>query len=803
MPRLTEFVAAAAHWLVAALCGTLAAWLAWHHPISAAGAMLGCAFVAVLTGLWPTRWPLWVFPLLPLLGLMPWSGWVAVEELDLLVLAVATGGHLRMALGAQRPRAASETLQGAWLWLLPLLLTTMLALWRALDTLGDHQLGWWHGVREPLNALRLAKSIVEVLLLLPLARLAWRDDQAVASARLTTALVWALLFTGLGALWDQLVRTGGLQSPLLRPAGLFWESQLGGAAQDAVLLLTLPFAASALAQARGVLRGLVPALALLLGVQACLATQSPVTVLAAVLALAVWWALHRRQDKGVVGGGLPAIVGGAVVLGLSAWLAPSTGLVGPLALLGAVVLMLPLQGLRSRLAGAPLAWSLVVGAVLAWLAASLAWAVPTSAAPLYGVAWVLGAAMLAWVWVRGKPLGVMGALVATLCVVGGIVAVSALAGGRPAALRAAPAALVLGVAFCVVVLRERTSWPDDVPWQSKLLVGLTALALTGAWAGAQPAAARLDAVDAAAAQRLEQASAAVQALQSPLDWLVGKGLGSHPAHHAATAPAQAQGGDLRWVPDDDGGEAQLTSGRPSASADAGHQMAQRIAAPEPAADAAAPVAVLRLLARSSEPGAGLRASICGRTCVTASATLGKPVKPGQWQNVALRFNGPPPDTGPWWLPRPVVFALGAQPATTTVQVDQLSLTDGQGMELLDNGGFDGGLAHWYLVGDPPFGPWHLQNAGVHLLFEQGLLGLAAWAAACGVALWRLTVGVARQRSLAPPLAAALLGALVLGLWDSLFDLPRAAFLGGCLLAAALGVADHRQHRKRKGHGARA
>ena len=803
MPGLTQFIAAAAAWLVAALCGTMAAWLAWHHPLSAAAALLGCALAAGLTALWPTRWPLWVFPALPLLGLMPWSGWVAAEELDLLVLAVATGGHLRMALGAQRPRGPGQTLQGAWLWLLPLLLAAVLALWRALDAQGDHHLGWWQGLREPLDSVRVGKSIVLVLVLLPLARLAWRDDQALAAARLTTALVWALLFTGLGALWDQIVLAGVTPSPLLRPSGLFWEAQLGGAAQDAVLLLTLPFAAAALAQARSLLRSLLPALALLLGVQACLATQSAVTALAALLSLMVWWLLHGRQQKGVAGGTWPAALLGSLVLALSVWLVPSTGLAGPFALLGAIVLMLPLQGLRSRLAGGPLAWSLAVGAVLAWLTASLAWNVPMAAVPSYGLAWVLGAAMLAWVWVRGKPLGVMGALVAALAVVGGIVAVSALAGGRPAALRAAPVALLMCAGFCVVVLRQRTSWPDNLAWQSKLMVGLAALALAGAWAGAQPMAARLAEVEAGAAQRVEQAHAAVAALQAPLDWLVGKGLGTQPAQHAAAAPPQAQGGDLRWLPDEDGGAAQISSGRALPGGGAGHQLAQRIAAPQSATNPAMPVAVLRLLARSSEPTAGLRASVCASTCVTATAALSRSAKPGQWQHITLQLHGPPFGTGPWWAPQPVVLAVGAAPANTAVQVDQLSLIDGQGVELLHNGGFDGGLAHWYLVSEPPFSAWHLQNAAVHLLFEQGLLGLAAWVVALGVALWRLTAGIARQRSLAPPLAAALAGAALLGLYDSLFDLPRAVFLGGCLLAAALGLADHRQHRRRKGLDARA
>jgi len=181
------------------------------------------------------------------------------------------------------------------------------------------------------------------------------------------------------------------------------------------------------------------------------------------------------------------------------------------------------------------------------------------------------------------------------------------------------------------------------------------------------------------------------------------------------------------------------------------------------------------------------------------------VRPGQWQTVELRLAGRIPSTsgGPGFLQRLPVLAVGVEPANVGLQIDQMSLIDGGGAELLNNGGFETGLAHWYLLGEPGYSPWHLQNAAVHLLFEQGLLGLTAWLAVFGVAVWRLVFGSAKQRSLAPPLAAALLAVALVGSQDSLFDMPRIAFLGTWLLAVALGIADHRQHRRRRGRKPRA
>jgi hypothetical protein len=52
------------------------------------------------------------------------------------------------------------------------------------------------------------------------------------------------------------------------------------------------------------------------------------------------------------------------------------------------------------------------------------------------------------------------------------------------------------------------------------------------------------------------------------------------------------------------------------------------------------------------------------------------------------------------------------------------------------------------------------------------------------ALWRVTAGRARLDPLAPALAAALVGLAVVGMGDSLLDMPRI----GWLLYALLGVA---------------
>ena len=55
----------------------------------------------------------------------------------------------------------------------------------------------------------------------------------------------------------------------------------------------------------------------------------------------------------------------------------------------------------------------------------------------------------------------------------------------------------------------------------------------------------------------------------------------------------------------------------------------------------------------------------------------------------------------------------------------------QATELLANGDFNRGLAHWFYSSDKHHMPWHAKNLAVHLYFEQGLLGSAQLASKTG------------------------------------------------------------------------
>ena len=773
--------------LLALVCQALAAWLALHHPLSAPLALAAC----VLAGAAGMARPAWALAallgLLPWVGLMPWTGWIVVEELDILVLAVAAGGYARMALGWPAAPTSRMRLVRVWLWWLPVLVFTVIALLRGVADAGGWQWGWWQGYLEPLNSLRLAKPVIAVTLLLPLWRAAWRDDAALATRALVAGMAGMLATSALGVVWERLAFTGLLDfSSDYRATGLFWEMHVGGAALDAVLAMSLPFAVLAWRQASTPRGWALAAVITALGAYAALVTFSRIVYLAVPLGLAVMALLQARQAQqrgqaAARGWGVVAV--GAGLFAALAWLMfPGAGYRGLLTLLGALALLLPLLHARtaSRSRWVPAA---VVFALLAMglVVAIAAW-VPKGAYIAYGLAWTATAAAL-WRARSGSLGGVVLAWAGFAAVLVAMAAVG-LHWGEGLGLESSLLPAVL-LALLAPALRSNPPWPADWRWQGRLLGACAVLSVVvgvfggGAYMGERMASSQDDGQG-----RRAHWAAALGLLRAPDDQLLGLGLGRFVAQHAMSGKAADQIGDYRLLPTETGSALVISSAKHDIGLGAILRVSQRIAAPAPGQ------VRLRLRART-EQAAELHAEVCEKHLLYNAACLVKQIalrpSSGQWQAVDLQLEGDHPGGGDGYAPRFVVFSIGVGSSGSRIEIDDLALTDERGTELLANGGFERGLARWFSSSDHNHMPWHAKNVAVHLLFEQGLLGAAAAALLVAAALWRLTLGVARAHPLAPPLAAAVVGLLTVGLVDSLLDIPRVAFVAWWLLLLALAL----------------
>jgi uncharacterized integral membrane protein len=814
---------------VALLCAALAGWLGWHHPLSPLLAWLGCVTVAALTALRPMQWPLWLLALWPLVGGMPWTGWLVVEEFDLVVLAVAAGGYLRLAIVGPAPPAlspAARTLPSTPFLLLvlsPLILSTLWAAQRGVADAGGLSWGWWQGYREPLNSLRLAKPLLAVLLLLPLWRSACRRDELMAHDALRHGLLLLLLGVAAVVWWERLAFTGLLDFATdYRATGAFWEMHVGGAALDAAVAIALPLGVATLVttQLRGPW-GVAAALTVALALYAALVTFSRIVYAALPLGLFVWWLLQWRQRLASPAGSASAADAPARGTAAAWWLAwllafaamaglsfPTSGYRGLLVLAGSVALMLPLVPLLRSWSAATRVLGLGLGLLGAAAVALLAWMLPKGAYVAYAIAWGLTAAGLWWqmqlqlqmqtpahaLRLPSTPVASflgLATLAAYLSTLAAGIAVAWHWGGDAAWAPAVLLCVVLVAILLVASVRAVPAWPAAWQWQAPLMATLLAVAaLVGVFSGGAYMGGRMAASSQDSQDRRAHWGRAL-GLLSASDWALGKGLGRYWANQSMSGLAEDQTGDYRLTTSDAStGDSAivLTSGRHDLGSGQALRLSQRVDLPAPG-----PL-TLRLNVRSDR-AIKLQAEVCEKHllypagCASAEHRVEAPAPAtaGQWQTVTLKLKGDTLGHSAGLVPRSLVFSISLGNHLNRAEIDQLSLSDGRGHELLANGGFEQGLARWYFSSDRYHMPWHAKNMVVHLLFEQGLLGLVAWLVLVAVALWRVSLGAARGHALAPPLAAALVGMLTVSLIDSLLDMPRVAFLILWLLVVMLGL----------------
>lgn len=202
--------------------------------------------------------------------------------------------------------------------------------------------------------------------------------------------------------------------------------------------------------------------------------------------------------------------------------------------------------------------------------------------------------------------------------------------------------------------------------------------------------------------------------------------------------------------------------------------------------------------RSSAESGTLTVPICEKallysfTCEWKSSKIQG--KPKQWQRQEIEVKtdgfGPPGSL----LQRPVKLSMFNQDRNIVIDVDNVTLRDKNENNLVRNGDFSRGMQAWYFSTDSHLA-WHTKNLFIHVLFEQGGLGLGAFVmllAIVGLTLLRRIYHDAMALSLFISLTAF----LIVGLVDSLIDEPRLNFLFFWLMMIALVSGSKASHQTR-------
>lgn len=798
--------------LWALLLGVLGLLMVLHYPVAPWAVSLVFVACCVAFFYWPDSWLVAVPLLLPLIGFAPWTGWLTFEELDLLVLAAAVGGYTRMAWPsaqaapvAHQPRSSA----GAWLMLLLFAASTLVAMGRGFADAGGFSFGWYQGYHEPMNSLRLAKSFFLALLVMPLWRAAVARRGAQATGWLAVGLMLGLAGAALATVWERMAFVGLFNfSTDYRTTGLFWEMHVGGAALDGFLALLVPFVLRELFVARSHQRWAAAVACLALAGYACLTTFSRGVYLAVPVGMAVTVALcllsARRQlrrgsptpatlaapklNLGV--GAVLLVLFGAAIMGTF----PSSGYRGLLALLGAAAVAMPLAAVLRRFKAVD--W--VVGLVAGVLFSLVLWAgsmLGSKGSYLgYGACFVVTLALLfinrrLAVTVPSKR-GRVG-LAAQLALAGFVAVLvgAGLVAQHWGYARGGDAMLPVLAGFMLVTLGAGASskavWPASTRWHATtwagmaMVGGIVSIFGGGAYMGERFSTASSD-MDA----RVAHWSEGWNMLTAPLDSVLGKGMGRYPANFFLAGASTQHPGDYRLKNADEnpylvlGGGKQQYMGWGEIL-----RVSQRIRAPEGPVTVALRVRTAREL--------GLHLEVCEKHLLYNGACLlkGTSVKPmpGVWQDLRIRLEGNPLGGGDWYAPRLVSFSIATDTPQALLDVDNIQLLSLDGRELLDNGEFSENMRRWFFSSDRNHLPWHIKNVFMNVLFDQGGAGLLLFSAMLLAALWRVSVGSAKDHPLAPGIGGGLVGFALVGLFDSLLDVPRLAFVFYVVLMLGLTV----------------
>jgi len=274
--------------------------------------------------------------------------------------------------------------------------------------------------------------------------------------------------------------------------------------------------------------------------------------------------------------------------------------------------------------------------------------------------------------------------------------------------------------------------------------------------------------------RRQHWSDGVGLMDGPSDWLAGIGAGQLPRGYATRVPGLEFPGEVAWQRTSAGsGFVRLLGPRTRDDIDGLMLLNQRVGI-HPGHRHRVDLAV-----RATAP-AQLYLRVCESHLlyVRHCQVGGLVVAPGAsgWQQLSAVVAGQSLTTGePVW-PRGAVFSIAAVNAGAAVEIGHVALTAPDGVQLLANGDFTNGLAHWLPTAMGYYVPWHIDNLYLDVLVERGLPALLAFLCCVAIVLVRLARAGPRGPAFAPFLAASLAGALCAGLVNSVMDVPRVALL---------------------------
>ncbi|MEC5161318.1 MULTISPECIES: hypothetical protein [unclassified Janthinobacterium] len=749
---------------------------------------------------WRQHWWLGALPaLLPALDLAPWTGWIYFEEIDLLLLLTATFGYWRLAdtpPQARLPGFAAICIGAVTLAHLIGAAKGMLPL-PALD--GNA----FTSYLSPYNGLRAGKAWFWAVLLLPLLLRAAGPNLAHLRSHLLPGMLAGLAAVAGAALWERALFPGLLNfSSDYRTSAPFSGMHTGGAALDGYLALSLPFVAGWLLTPQPRPKTAAALALLALGAYAGLTTFSRglfagLSCSALLLALFPLARPLRRRVLDWRRGALGAALALLCALALARMFAGAgyRGLAAAFAVLAAAMLLATLP-LPRRLLPAAFVCASAAAPLLAGLLGAAALPAGGLFSPPY-LMFLLSALVFGAAYLRLRPRrsvalappagAASAALIGFTCL-----GYSALWVGWhwAGAAALAPGALVAALALLLIVVNtsvRRPLWRAD---RAGVTAGIAAavLLLLAIPVGASYYAGERFATSAGDLRhRLRHWNGVLAMMDDGIPTqLFGMGLGRFPLTYFWRNPQRELPATVNYV--DEAGNRYVRLAAPQYPLGYGEvlRLLQRLALQ--------PHTRYRLALDVRRAGAmpQLRVAVCERQLLYPQNCVAAPLRlrPGDadWHHYQVAFDSAALGHAGWSRGAPLQIEIAADGPHGALDIDNLSLRDEAGhAELINNGSFTDANNYWFFSSDRHHLPWHVKNFALNLYFELGWLGLLSMLSLLACALARLAPQAWRGGAQAAYHLAALAGFLVVGVFDSLLDVPRVSLLFFLVLFCAIAL----------------
>lgn len=776
--------------------------------------LLGFAMIAYAGLLWwrPQCWLAAVPALLPVLDLAPWTGWFFLDEIDLLLMVTAAVGYWR--IGAEHRTAR---LPRSIVFLLIVLasahaISTAMGLW----PLTPLDANAFSSYLSHYNSLRVSKGFVWVVVLLPLVTRSAGADCINFRRYFVPGMLAGLAGVSLFDLWERMVFPGLSNFAAdYRTTAPFSAMHTGGAALDGYLALALPFVFVWLLHERS-WQKLVPAMGLFaLGSYASLTTFSRGVYLAygAMLLITMGLVLIRsRPQARTIEGASPR----------RAYL-----IVNPLLLILVFIALTQVfhtSGYRGFGAALILlACAVVAGGMgsLAQVAAALPVAVLLAVASLLLSGFSLGTGILKGPYLlfmlsvvqfaggvflalqENSPHRKIGHLVATAGLLWMVINAVMLAGhwGGDSALL--PAGVTAAIALGLSLLNRATTQAFWRLGQTSLTVGFfvgVALAMAIPTFGSYYMSSRVSTAGSDFSYRLDHWQEALDMMEDDLPTsLFGMGLGTFPDTYFWKNTHGEVPATFRY--EQEGTNHFLRLAPPIYKAGFGEtiRILQRVAL-EPASTYRLSIDV-----RRSADQVNLDIAICERLLLYPQNCIYPKLKllpaDGKWHRYEVIMDSGRLGARPWLRQAPIQIALAVEGKKAVADIDNLSLVNRQtGKELIRNGTFSADNDGWFFSSDRHHLPWHVKNLFLNIYFEMGLFGLGALSLLVGVVMLRLGEKALTGDIQDGVAFASLAGFLLVGLFDSLLDVPRIAILFFLILLISRIRPVRRKMRQQNGRG---